>query len=115
MRAHVRRVCALYEQRQRVLAEGLAAHFARVFSVERPAGGMQLIARLRRDMDDAAMVRALAARGVQARALSSFYLDKAEDRGLLLGFAGYAREAIEAIACRRSRAFSTRDPIHLIA
>ena len=96
LRAHVRRVCALYEQRQRVLAEGLSVHFTDMFSVERPAGGMQLIARLQRDTNDVAMVKALAARGVQARALSSFYLGKAEAQGLLLGFAGYSHEAIEA-------------------
>ncbi len=96
LRAHVRNVCALYEERQSVLSEGLSAHFGNLIRVERPAGGMQLIARLPDDMDDAALVRTLCESGVQTRALSSFYLGKAKNQGLLLGFAGYAPEAIEA-------------------
>lgn len=95
LRAHVRRMCALYEQRQNVLAEGLLAHFDGLLTVEKPAGGMQLIARLPDNMSDVAVANALVARGVLARPLSSFYLGKAKKQGLLLGFAGYRREAIE--------------------
>ena len=96
LRAHVRRVCALYEQRQKVLVEGLATQFGGMLSIERPAGGMQLIAGLPDGMSDDAIVRAMADRGVQARAVSSFYLSKEKSQGLLLGFAGYSGEAIEA-------------------
>jgi len=64
--------------------------------VEKPAGGMQLIAGLPDGMSDAAIVKTLAAHGVQARPLSGFYLGKAKSQGLLLGFAGYSSEAIEA-------------------
>jgi len=95
LRAHVRRVCALYEQRQRVLAEGLSAHFKGLLTGEKPAGGMQLIASLPEGMSDVAIVTALAARGVLARSVSGFYLGKAKNQGLLLGFAGYTSEAIE--------------------
>ncbi|MHA1164465.1 MAG: MocR-like pyridoxine biosynthesis transcription factor PdxR [Alphaproteobacteria bacterium] len=96
LRAHVRRVCALYEQRQKVLANGLSALFEGRLVVEKPAGGMQLIAGLPDGMSDAAIVKTLAAHGVQARPLSGFYLGKAKSQGLLLGFAGYSSEAIEA-------------------
>jgi GntR family transcriptional regulator/MocR family aminotransferase len=95
LRAHVRRVCALYEQRQKVLVEGLASHFEGLLSIERPAGGMQLIAGLPDGMSDAAIVTRLAAHDIQARAVSDFYLSTAKSQGLLLGFAGYTREAIE--------------------
>ncbi len=95
LRAHVRRVCALYEQRQSVLADGLSAHFKDMLRVEKPAGGMQLIAELPDGMSDTATVTALAARGVLCRALSSFYLGKAKRQGLLLGFAGYTSDEIE--------------------
>jgi len=95
LRAHVRRVCTLYEQRQKALAEGLAVHFDGLLRVEKPAGGMQLIAGLPYGMSDATLVKTLAAHGVQARAVSSFYLGKTKKQGLLLGFAGYRCEAIE--------------------
>ena len=55
---------------------------------------MQLIAGLPDGMSDTTLVKALAARGVQARAVSSFYLGKPRRQGLLLGFAGYTSEAI---------------------
>jgi GntR family transcriptional regulator/MocR family aminotransferase len=95
LRAHVRRVCALYEQRQKVLAEGLADLFNGRLGVEQPAGGMQLIAGLPDGMSDIAIVKTLAAHGVQARALSSFYLGTPKYQGLLLGFAGYTNGEIE--------------------
>ena len=96
LRAHVRRVSALYEQRQQVLADGLSTLFKGRLGVEKPAGGMQLIASLPDGMNDVAIVKSLAERGVHARALSSFYLGEVKAQGLLLGFAGYECEAIEA-------------------
>ncbi len=96
LRAHVRRMCTLYEQRQRVLAEGLSGLLDGQLGVEKPAGGMQLIAGLPEGWSDVEAVKALAARGVLARAVSGFYLGTAKRQGLLLGFAGYPSGAIEA-------------------
>ena len=95
LRAHVRRMCALYEQRQDALADGLSALFKGLLTVEKPAGGMQLIAGLPDGAGDTAIVSALARRGVLARPLSGFYLGGEKGRGLLLGFAGYAPGEIE--------------------
>ena len=67
-----------------------------MLSVEKPAGGMQLIDGLSDGLRDTAIVTELAARGIQARAISSFYLGAAPSQGLLLGFAGYTSEVIEA-------------------
>ena len=94
LRAHVRRMCALYEQRQSALAEGLSVLLGDQLGVEKPAGGMQLIAELPGGWSDVEAVKALAARGVLARAVSGFYLGAAKRQGLLLGFAGYRREEI---------------------
>jgi GntR family transcriptional regulator/MocR family aminotransferase len=95
LRAHIRRMCALYHERQSLLAAALEEHCSAKVSVERPAGGMQLIAGLPEDIDDAALAVALGRRGVQARPLSAFYLGKPARRGLLLGFAGYPPADIE--------------------
>ncbi|HDL16580.1 MAG TPA: hypothetical protein ENH27_01920 [Rhizobiales bacterium] len=66
-----------------------------MLTVEKPAGGMQLIAGLPDGAGDTAIVSALARRGVLARPLSGFYLGGEKGRGLLLGFAGYAPGEIE--------------------
>jgi GntR family transcriptional regulator/MocR family aminotransferase len=96
LRAHVRRVCALYEERQKILADGLTSYFGGILIAEKPAGGMQLIAGLPNGFSDAKIIKTLAEHNIQARAVSSFYLGKAQHQGLLLGFAGYSSDAIEA-------------------
>ena len=63
--------------------EGLASQFGGMLSIERPAGGMQLIAGLPDGMSDTAIVRTMADRGILARAVSGFYLSKAKSQGLL--------------------------------
>ncbi len=96
LRAHIRRMCALYHERQDELVSALEESCGGSVTVERPAGGMQLIAGLPAGRDDAAVVRELAARRVMARPLSGFYLGEPRRHGLLLGFAGYPVEDIAA-------------------
>jgi GntR family transcriptional regulator/MocR family aminotransferase len=94
MRAHVRRMCALYEQRQQALLAALDRHFGDRVSVEVPAGGMQLIADFGPGFDDVGASERLAEAGVAARPVSRFYLGDAQRRGFLMGFAGYSEAAI---------------------
>lgn len=98
LRAHIRRMCALYHERQSVLADALNRRCAGALHVETPAGGMQFIARLENGGDDRALVEAVTEQGVIARALSQFHLETPETRGLLLGFAGYPNEKLEQAA-----------------
>lgn len=98
LRAHVRRMCALYAERQGMLADVLEKHCGGMLAVERPAGGMQLIADLPDGRDDGALTLALAARGVMARPLGGFYLGPPARSGLLLGYAGYPAAAMDAAA-----------------
>lgn len=94
LRAHIRRMCALYHERQAALVAALRENCGADISVEPPAGGMQLIAGLPAGWDDRRVVEGLAARGIMARPLSGFYLGRAEQQGLLLGYAGYGVEEI---------------------
>lgn len=94
LRAHVRRMCALYEERQAVLLEALEREFAGFFQVEKPAGGMQFIADLVGGGDDEAMALALGTGGIGARPVSRLYLAEPKRFGFLLGFAGYKQDAI---------------------
>ncbi|GAB4232158.1 MAG: PLP-dependent aminotransferase family protein [Methyloligellaceae bacterium] len=96
LRAHVRRMCALYRERQQLLAELLARHCRGRLRADVPAGGMQLAAAFLEEMDDRKIAQALAARGVGARPLSGFYLGPARRSGLFLGFAAYDRGEMEA-------------------
>lgn len=94
--AHLRRVRRLYHGRRDHLVAGLERHLGEVLSVERPSGGIQLVARLRRGRADQAAVRRLAAAGVVTRALSGLALGRPRDHGLLLGFAAWRESEISA-------------------
>lgn len=108
LRAHVRRMCALYEERQQVLAASIARHIGGFLSVERPAGGMQFVADLIGGGDDIALAADLADAGVAVRAVSRFHLRQPKRQGFLLGFAGYREEAIEAAVEGMSRILGKR-------
>lgn len=98
LRAHIRRMCALYAERQAALLAALEAHCGGMLEVEPPTGGMQLLAGLPKGVRDAPLVDALARRGVMARALGGFYYGDAARQGLLLGYAGYAPQAMDRAA-----------------
>jgi GntR family transcriptional regulator/MocR family aminotransferase len=97
--AHIRRMRRLYHARRDHLVEGLQRQLSPVLSVEVPPGGLQLVARLKRGSADQGMVKRLVEAGVETRALSSLSLDRASDRGLLLGFAAW-RESEITVAVR---------------
>lgn len=93
--AHIRKMRRLYHGRRDHLVEGLRRHLGEALAVEVPPGGMQLVARLRRGADQAAVKR-LSAAGVETRALSTLALDRPRDHGLLLGFAAWRENEISA-------------------
>lgn len=94
--AHQRRMRRLYHARRDHLVEGLQRHLVEVLSVEVPAGGIQLVARLKRGRADQAAVKRLVEAGVETRALSSLALGRPRDHGLLLGFAAWRESEISA-------------------
>lgn len=94
--AHLRRMRRLYHARRDHIVAGLERHLGEMLSVEVPAGGIQLVARLKRGSADRAAVKRLAAAGVETRALSSLALDRPRDHGLLLGFAAWRENEIGA-------------------
>lgn len=108
LRAHIRRMCALYSERQAALASALEKRCAGLISPDRTSGGMQLPAYLPTGEDDVAIVAELSRRGVMARALGSFYLGKPARQGLLLGYAGYPAAALEDSVLRLREVLETR-------
>jgi len=99
---HIRRMRALYEERQSALVETAGRELAGVLEVRPSDGGMHLVGWLPPGMDDVqASERALAA-GVHVRPLSSCSAAKVRRGGLLLGYAALTvpqiREGVRKLA-----------------
>jgi GntR family transcriptional regulator/MocR family aminotransferase len=85
---HIRRMRALYAERQDRFLALAAELLGPRLRVERAAAGMHLVGRLGPGVDDRAVATAAQARGIDVPALSSFFHERPGAAGLLLGYAG---------------------------
>ena len=92
-RAHVRRMRRLYRARRDRLMAALAARGSDVFEVERPPGGLQLVATLKHEGDDVALAADATAAGIAVTPLSRCFAGPPALRGLLIGFAAWGGTA----------------------
>jgi GntR family transcriptional regulator/MocR family aminotransferase len=98
---HVRRMRAVYAERQQDLIDGLRAECDGLVDAAPAGSGMHLVGWLRADLNDADVSRRAAARQVDAIPLSAFAVTRGAGRpGLLLGYAHVDR-ATTLAACRR--------------
>ncbi len=104
--AHIRRMRALYAERQAILLDTLQALPAGLLRVAPHDAGMHLVGLLPDDYDDTALSRRAAALGITVPALSAFYRGGTVKRGLLLGYAGVGEPEIRAGAARLARALA---------
>lgn len=86
---HIRRMRRVYAGRRLKLIEALQPGNGRLYDLDAAPSGLMLLLRLRQANDDEALVTRLAARGVEAQALSSHYAGRKRENGLLLSFAGF--------------------------
>lgn len=96
---HLRRMRRVYRERGRLLTTLLRTLLPPpILSVGNQAAGLHLLARfgpaLAGTVDDEAVRRRCAERGVAVRALSSFYQSVPAKHGLLLGFAAFAEDEL---------------------
>jgi len=91
---HVRRMRRLYAERQDVLVDAVRRGLGDRLRVVPSAAGMHLVGWLEHGQDDAEVSARAAALGVEAAPLSRYAMKRPERGGLLLGWAGYAPEAI---------------------
>lgn len=98
--AHVRRMRTLYRSRQLVLATALERELGYRVPAAELRSGMHLVLPLRPDAQDAEIAKCLGEAGVIARPLSPYFAGPARRPGLLLGFAAYASDKLEAAAGR---------------
>jgi GntR family transcriptional regulator/MocR family aminotransferase len=98
---HIGRMRKLYAQRRRALVEAIQQQLDGRLEVLGAEAGMQLAALLPRGVDDVAVARKAAKKGVSARPLSGCYLHAPARGGLILGYGGAdvvaIREAVQTL------------------
>jgi GntR family transcriptional regulator/MocR family aminotransferase len=89
---HIRRMRRLYASRRAALLKLFTPYDGRLFKVDAPPSGLQIMLRLHDDVDDAALSEELFGVGIEVQALSSHYAGRNKKSGLLLSFAGFAEK-----------------------
>jgi GntR family transcriptional regulator/MocR family aminotransferase len=92
---HVRRMRLSYRARREALLAALARWIPQASVESRAAAGLFVLVGLPAEMDEAALVRAAAARGVGVEGLALHRWAASGEPGLLLGFGNLAEPAIE--------------------
>lgn len=100
---HLRRMRRIYQQRRAALVAALERHMGDLVTVSSDSGGMHLTVRLDAPLVDADVTVATRAHGLTIAPLST-YCDPATDstkyNGFMLGYAGIAPEAADALVAR---------------
>ena len=86
---HLRRCRDAYAERRDVMLSALRDQCAEHLTLPPAQGGLHVCARLPQGTDDVALVERLREAGLIADALSPYYANPTDDRGLLFGFAAY--------------------------
>lgn len=94
--AYLRRQRVKFAAGRRALIDLLTARLGDVLEVVPTDGGLSLTALFRHPADDKAVVEDLAAIGVAARPLSSFYRSGEARQGLVLSFGGWPEAALSS-------------------
>lgn len=110
--AHIRRMRRAYAGRQRALIAAIQALPPGLLLARPAPAGMHLVVdlapALQRRMTDGEAARRLAANGVTAQALSSFFAGPPTRQGLVLGYAGFDEAALRAGVARIGEALSAK-------
>jgi GntR family transcriptional regulator / MocR family aminotransferase len=108
--AHVRRMRAIYRERQEALVRAAEEYLSDIITVAPDNSGLHLLGRLAppvaRRMNDAEASRRASKRNVIAPALSSFYADRRDGAALVLGYAAVDKDAIVSAAARLAQALN---------
>jgi GntR family transcriptional regulator/MocR family aminotransferase len=102
--AHIRRTRALYARSRDALAAMADRHLAPVGTIAPADRGMHLLLCLKPGLDDRQAAEAAASAGVVTKPLSPMYLGRKPRHGLLLGFTGFARPALDEAVRRLAQA-----------
>jgi GntR family transcriptional regulator / MocR family aminotransferase len=105
---HVRRMRALYEERQTALLENVKRELDAHLDVSPAAAGMHLVAWLRTATSDIAFARAASIHGLYLGALSRYAMITPPTAGVLLGYAAFPPVTLRKAVVRLARALSSQ-------
>lgn len=111
--AHLRRMRRIYGQRQAVLRAALERHLPGRLIASPDPSGMHLVCGIGPDLSplaDTDIAARAAAAGVTVRPLSAYWQGGCGPQGLILGYAGFDAEALEAAVLRLARALPAGQP-----
>lgn len=91
---HIRRMRALYADRQEILVEAASQDLAGALEVRSAESGLHLVGRLSENADDRAASRLAAVHGVETIPLSWYADGPSRHRGLMLGYAAVSESEI---------------------
>jgi GntR family transcriptional regulator/MocR family aminotransferase len=95
---HIRRMRRIYAARRETLIKALQQGADGRFTVDAPPSGLSVLLRFTGSADDQIMARKLNGEGIECQPLSSYCHNNPAQKGLLLGFAGFAAKDLEASA-----------------
>ena len=97
---HIRRMRRIYAGRREALIEALSAGDGKRFVIDASPSGLMLLLRLKPDENDEEVVSRLSAAGLEIQSLSSHYVGRNREQGLLLSFAGFTDKELQTAAKR---------------
>lgn len=98
--AHLRRARRRALAARDILVSGLKAHCLSRLTVTAPDQGLHVVARLNGGQVDRDVVDAMARAGVGGQALSSLFVEREPEQGLVLGFSGFTEAELRSAAER---------------
>jgi GntR family transcriptional regulator / MocR family aminotransferase len=108
---HIRRMRRLYAGRRAALLAALAKHEGTLFTLEAPPSGLTIMLRLPSSVDDVGLAEHLQKNGLEAQSLSSHFVGRTKQQGLLLSFAGFTERELVAAAERLVRILTSMQPM----
>lgn len=94
--SHMRRMRTLYASRRARLIDAVQARYGNSLRIVGDKAGLHLVLALPRTVDDAWICRVAYQRGIMARPLSMYYLNRERvQKGLVLGYAGVPEDEID--------------------
>jgi GntR family transcriptional regulator / MocR family aminotransferase len=95
---HIRRMRRLYAARRQAVLDVFAPYDGKVFKVDAPPSGLSINLLFDETVDDEALVQKLAGVGIEVQALSTHYVGRKKQRGLVLSFAGFTEKDLISAA-----------------
>ena len=109
---HIRRMRRLYAGRRAALLQALAKRDGKLYMLDAPPSGLTIMLRMSDKLDDVAATELLNKAGVEVQSLSSHFVGRSRQQGLLLSFAGFPENDLLQAAEKLVRILSSMRAAH---